>query len=86
MEEFGKSLGFWDEYGASGWGEDGTHTLGGAAYQARKDAFNKHVRNYYTDDLITKVYNYFKEDFDRFGFTKEEILVNKAMDVTETQE
>lgn len=73
MREFGNSIGFWEAYGASGWGENGTHAFGESSYQSRKHDSGNLVWDYYTVPLMSKVFKYYKEDFIRFGFTMEEI-------------
>lgn len=74
IKEFGESLGFWETYGASGFGENGTHAFGEKSYQSRTHDSGSHIWNFYTEDLMRKVYAYYKEDFDRFGFSVDEML------------
>ena len=74
MKEFGESLGFWEEYGASGFGQDGTQQFGEKAYQKNAHSSATLVWQYYTEELMKKVYEYYKEDFDRFGFSIEAML------------
>lgn len=77
MREFGTSLGFWEAYGASGFGENGTHAFGEKSYQARTHDSGSLIWEHYTEDLVMEVYGYYKEDFERFGFSVDEILVTK---------
>ena len=76
MREFGMSLNFWEKYGADGWG-DGHRAFGEKSIQTRTHNSKSQIWQYYTKDLMMKVYKYYKEDFDRFGFTVEEILATK---------
>lgn len=69
LEAILSSVGLWDYYGASGWGEDGNLSF--------KEAKGKNVRNhtstqYYNKNLLRKVYQIYKEDYDRFGFSLED--------------
>jgi len=74
IKEFGESLGFWEEYGASGFGENGMHAFGEKSYQSRTHDSGSLIWDFYTEELMHKVYEYYKEDFDRFGFSLDEIL------------
>lgn len=74
MKELGDSLGFWEEYGSSGFGTNGTHAFAEKDFQKRTHASANLVWQYYTEELMMKVYEYYKEDFDRFGFSIDEML------------
>lgn len=68
METILSSLDLWDLYGASGWGEDGSLSF--------KEAKGRNVQHdglqYYTEDLLRKVHQIYKQDYRLFGFSMED--------------
>ena len=82
FKEFGESLGFWEKYGATGWGPNGEHAFGEHSYQTRTHDSGSHIWEHYTEELMMQVYHYYKEDFDRFGFSIEEMLATNPARTT----
>lgn len=80
FKEFSQSLEFWDPYVSSGWGKDGTQAFGERSYENRTHRSDNLVWEHYTEDLMHKVYDYYRDDFIRFGFTLEEIISTKPKD------
>jgi len=76
FKEFGESLGFWEEFAATGWGKryDKVGAFGEQSIDHKTHNSGKLIWYHYTEPLVIKVYDYYKEDFDRFGFSIEEIL------------
>lgn len=79
FKEFSQSLDFWDPYVMKGWGKDGRQVFGQKSYESRQHGSDspEHVWEHYTEDLMWKVYFYYKTDFEQFGFTLDEYLTTK---------
>eukprot|EP00803_Ostreobium_quekettii_P007041 evm.model.scf_1490.1 EVM.evm.TU.scf_1490.1 scf_1490:16200-19766(+) len=78
FKELYERLGIWEEFGASGWGEDGKHSFlevfeASANHPARLESSAGDVAaaSYYTRDTLELVYKMYREDFDRFGYSIE---------------
>lgn len=71
FQEFSQSLEFWNPYVSSGWGANKSHAFGERSYNRRTHESRDRLHQYYTDDLMLKVYHYYKDDFTNFGFTLE---------------
>eukprot|EP00803_Ostreobium_quekettii_P007042 evm.model.scf_1490.2 EVM.evm.TU.scf_1490.2 scf_1490:31620-33878(+) len=78
FRELYERLGLWEEFGASGWGEDGDQSF----LEAFETSFNHPQRlesstgdaavaSYYTRDTLEMVYKMYREDFDRLGYSIE---------------
>lgn len=82
--EFARSVGIWDDYGADGWGENHDEPFidDRSGYQYTLHNSYELIWQYYTEDLLKRVYEYYKEDFDRFGFSIEPILAAKPSDLS----
>lgn len=83
IEELFRRLGLWDQYGATGWGANGTDSfLASFVYAQNHDrplsssGSDLDVASYYTKDTLEKVHKMYKEDFDRFGYS-----YNKWLDI-----
>lgn len=77
IEEFSKSMSLWEDYVATGFGENGTDAFGHRSYQSRTHNSASLLWEHYTPELMKRVYHYYKEDFDRFGFTLREMLMTQ---------
>ena len=82
MKELSESLGFWAEYVSNGWGENQDMEFGEKSYTKHQTDAVSSVWKYYTKELMEKVYRYYKDDFDAFGYTLEEILKTKPSNVS----
>ena len=69
FREFSQSLGFYEPYVSSGWGQNETQAFGERSYFRRTHESNKLIWEHYTEDLMLKVFNYYKDDFLNFGFS-----------------
>lgn len=80
FKEFAESLGFWEEYAATGWtrGDSKVSAFGEKAVDRPSHDSGGLLREFYTEPLLMKVYNYYKEDFDRFGFSIEDMLATNS--------
>jgi len=77
-KELLERLDLWEMYGDSGWGEDGSQSFlqvfePSANHEQRLDSSkgDAAVAERYTVDLLEKVYEMYREDFDRFGYSIE---------------
>eukprot|EP00210_Caulerpa_lentillifera_P000598 g579.t1 len=76
--EFAESMNIWEDYGASGWGENGTSPMFDL-WPNKKTSDHKisTIWKYCDEDLLMKVYNHYKSDFDILGYSIDEILATK---------
>eukprot|EP00210_Caulerpa_lentillifera_P002213 g2127.t1 len=76
--EFAESVGVWEEYGASGWGENGTEPMVDAwIYKNAPHRSTERIWKYFNEDLLVKVYNYYQDDFEMLGYSLTELLQSK---------
>jgi len=65
--------GLWEEFGSDGWGPDGTQPFGAKVTWTSNHKKAKHLTDeliceHYTPDLLGRVYELYKPDFDAFGY------------------
>eukprot|EP00210_Caulerpa_lentillifera_P000658 g635.t1 len=83
---FAKSMHFWEKYGANGWGKNQTGPfVHASAYRYEAHHSESQIWEYYTEELLMKVYKYYKEDFIRFGYSIHELLASKPENLTAHQ-
>ena len=62
-----ENIGAWEEYGATGWGDDGKkaifHSQPGSAGRKHATSARNRLRQYYTPDLELEVEEFYKEDY-----------------------
>jgi len=80
---FAKSMKFWDRYGANGWGKNRTDPfVHASAYRYQAHHSENQIWEYYTEELLMKVYKYYKEDFSRLGYSIHELLDSRPVNHT----
>jgi len=76
--EFAESIGVWEEYGASGWGEDGTKPMIDSwIYKQAPHRSTERIWQFYNERLLKKVYRHYKADFDILGYSIHDLLATK---------
>lgn len=82
-------LGMWDEFGASGWGPNNTEAIFdvqenylniGTPKVVTVTVFPSLLQKYYTPELLQRVYNLFKQDYEVFEY-KLPLLEQRTSDV-----
>lgn len=75
---FTESIGIWDKFGKSGWGDSHKDPfIDSYAYRYKPYHSEDKIWKYYTKDMLKKVYAFYKEDAERFGYSLEELLKEK---------
>ena len=74
FEEFAKSVDIWDDYVSTGWGKDGSQAFGAKSYEEVQHHSEDHLWEQYTTELANKVFQYYRDDFLRFGFSLQSIM------------
>eukprot|EP00210_Caulerpa_lentillifera_P002249 g2161.t1 len=76
--EFAESVGVWEEYGASGWGPNGNESIVDTwIYKSAPHKSTENIWKYFNEDLLKKVFNFYREDFEMLGYSLDELLQSK---------
>ena len=71
-----EGIGAWEEYGATGWGDNGDQAFFGkhAAKEEHRTGSSEKMAQYYTPELEEAVEQYYAVDYEFFGFEKQKIV------------
>jgi len=80
--EFAESIGLWRKYGEYGWGKFRNQSFVDSwVYKKERHNSMEQLWKYYDEDLLRKVYEYYKEDFTLFRYSIDEMIAQMPQEL-----